>query len=163
MLTDELGDEAAARRLGDERLQERERRVAAAARRADGLLDDVEAAVENSRSDEAFVGLQEPEQPGSQARERVAGLLEVQVRGGRQARFRRLFQRRGGQRRLELERVRRSSRDRDRVALRVDVVACVEIKISRRVRAEPPRRPPRHRHDACSIPDTLVDFHTGPH
>ena len=63
MLTDELVDEAAAR-LGDERLQERERRVAAAARRADGLLDDVEAAVENSRSDEAFVGLQEPEQPG---------------------------------------------------------------------------------------------------
>ena len=54
MLTDELGDEAAARRLGDERLQERERRVAAAARRADGLLDDVEAAVENSRSGEAF-------------------------------------------------------------------------------------------------------------
>ena len=89
MLADELGDEAAARRLGDERLQERERRVAAAARRADGLLDDVEAAVENSRSGEAFVVLQEAQQPGSQARERVAGLLEVQVRGGRQAGFRR--------------------------------------------------------------------------
>ena len=152
MLTDELGDEAVRRRLGDERLQERERRGAAAApRRADGLLDDVEAALQHSRSGEAFVVFQEPEQPGPQARERVTRLLEVQVRGGGQARFRRLFQRRGGQRRLELERVRRSPRDCDRVALRVDVVACVEIKISRRVRAEPPRRPPRHRHDACSM------------
>ncbi len=37
-------------KLGDERLQERERRVAAAARRADGLLDDVEAALQHSRS-----------------------------------------------------------------------------------------------------------------
>ena len=32
---------------------------------------------------------------------------------------------------------------------------CVEIKISRRVRAESSRRPPRHARD------TLVDFHTG--
>ena len=29
--------------------------------------------------------------------------------------------------------------------------ACVEIKISRRVRAESSRRPPRHRRDACSM------------
>ena len=29
--------------------------------------------------------------------------------------------------------------------------ACVEIKILRRVRAESSRRPPRHRHDACSM------------
>ena len=28
---------------------------------------------------------------------------------------------------------------------------CVEIKILRRVRAESPRRPPRHRRDACSM------------
>ena len=28
---------------------------------------------------------------------------------------------------------------------------CVEIKISRRVRAESSRRPPRHRRDACSM------------
>ena len=31
------------------------------------------------------------------------------------------------------------------------VVACVEIKILRRVRAEPSRRPPRHRRDTCSM------------
>ena len=31
------------------------------------------------------------------------------------------------------------------------VAACVEIKILRRVRAESSRRPPRHRHDACSM------------
>ena len=37
-------------------------------------------------------------------------------------------------------------------AQRLDhVVACVEIKILRRVRAESPRRPPRHRCDACSM------------
>jgi len=28
---------------------------------------------------------------------------------------------------------------------------CVDIKILRRVRAESSRRPPRHRHDACSM------------
>jgi hypothetical protein len=33
----------------------------------------------------------------------------------------------------------------------VDVNACVEIKILRRVRAESHRRPPRHRRDACSM------------
>ena len=32
-----------------------------------------------------------------------------------------------------------------------DVMACVEIKIFRRVRAESSRRPPRHRRDVCSI------------
>ena len=31
------------------------------------------------------------------------------------------------------------------------VLDCVEIKILRRVRAESPRRPPRHRRDACSM------------
>ena len=31
------------------------------------------------------------------------------------------------------------------------VHTCVEIKILRRVRAEPSRRPPRHRRDACSM------------
>ena len=31
------------------------------------------------------------------------------------------------------------------------LVTCVEIKILRRVRAESSRRPPRHRHDACSM------------
>ena len=31
------------------------------------------------------------------------------------------------------------------------VLNCVEIKILRRVRAEPSRRPPRHRRDACSM------------
>ena len=31
------------------------------------------------------------------------------------------------------------------------VDTCVEIKILRRVRAESPRRPPRHRRDACSM------------
>ena len=31
---------------------------------------------------------------------------------------------------------------------------CVEIKILRRVRAEPSRRPPRHRRDACSVHPT---------
>ena len=31
------------------------------------------------------------------------------------------------------------------------VTLCVEIKILRRVRAESPRRPPRHRRDACSM------------
>ena len=59
------------------------------------------------------------------------------------------------------------------------VVACVAIKILRRVRPESSRRPPRHRRDTCSMawryrfltarrnqrgqrraPDTLVDFHT---
>ena len=34
---------------------------------------------------------------------------------------------------------------------RVDVTAGVEIKILRRVRPESPRRPPRHRRDACSM------------
>ena len=72
------------------------------------------------------------------------------------------------------------------------LVACAEIKILRRVRAESSRRPPRHRRDACSTawrcefltarpsqdgrvvaekrlseelsgaPDALVDFHTAP-
>ncbi len=32
-----------------------------------------------------------------------------------------------------------------------EVGACVEIRILRRVRPESPRRPPRHRHDACSM------------
>ena len=32
-----------------------------------------------------------------------------------------------------------------------DAMRCVEIKILRRVRAESPRRPPRHRRDACSM------------
>ena len=32
-----------------------------------------------------------------------------------------------------------------------DVTTCVKIKILRRVRAEPSRRPPRHRRDACSM------------
>ena len=36
-------------------------------------------------------------------------------------------------------------------ALGAMVAACVEIKISRRVRAESSRRPPRHRRDACSM------------
>ena len=31
------------------------------------------------------------------------------------------------------------------------VLPCVEIKILRRVRAESPRRPPRHRRNACSM------------
>ena len=31
------------------------------------------------------------------------------------------------------------------------VDSCAEIKILRRVRAESPRRPPRHRRDACSM------------
>ena len=31
------------------------------------------------------------------------------------------------------------------------LVTCVEIKILRRVLAESPRRPPRHRRDACSM------------
>ena len=31
------------------------------------------------------------------------------------------------------------------------VAGCVEIKILRRLRAESPRRPPRHRRDACSM------------
>ena len=35
-------------------------------------------------------------------------------------------------------------------ALILAVLNCVEIKILRRVRPESPRRPPRHRHDACS-------------
>jgi transcription elongation factor S-II len=35
--------------------------------------------------------------------------------------------------------------------LRSDVNSCAEIKILRRVRAESSRRPPRHRHDACSM------------
>ena len=34
---------------------------------------------------------------------------------------------------------------------RARVLACVEIKILRRVRAESSRRPPRHRRDACSM------------
>ena len=33
----------------------------------------------------------------------------------------------------------------------LQVKACVEIKILRRVRAESSRRPPRHRRDACSM------------
>ena len=32
-----------------------------------------------------------------------------------------------------------------------EVGACVEIRILRRVRPESPRRPPRYRHDACSM------------
>jgi len=32
-----------------------------------------------------------------------------------------------------------------------DAFTCVEIKISRRVRAESSRRPTRHRRDACSM------------
>jgi hypothetical protein len=74
---------------------------------------------------------------------------------------------------------------------RLAVAICVEIKVLRRVRPESPRRPPRHRRDACSMawqwrgsspadrastaaslprrlsedlsgaPDALVDFHTG--
>ena len=39
---------------------------------------------------------------------------------------------------------------RDGVGQRL-AVACVEIKILRRVRPESPRRPPRHRRDACSM------------
>ena len=35
--------------------------------------------------------------------------------------------------------------------LLLPVVACVEIKTLRRVRAESSRRPPRHRRDACSM------------
>ena len=63
----------------------------------------------------------------------------------------------------------------------VVAASCVEIKISRRVRTEASRRPPRHRRDACSMswrcrflaarpnqdgrviadaPGALVDFHT---
>ena len=34
---------------------------------------------------------------------------------------------------------------------RCGVAPCVEIKILRRLRAESPRRPPRHRRDACSM------------
>ena len=42
------------------------------------------------------------------------------------------------------------------------VATCVEIKIVRRVRAEPSRRPPRHRRDACSMASSpRNDFHTG--
>ena len=41
--------------------------------------------------------------------------------------------------------------DEDAVDEVVPEVACVEIKILRRVRAESSRRPPRHRRDACSI------------
>ena len=37
------------------------------------------------------------------------------------------------------------------VAPEVEQPACAEIKILRRVRAEPSRRPPRHRRDACSM------------
>ena len=60
---------------------------------------------------------------------------------------------------------------------RLAVAICVEIKVLRRVRPESPRRPPRHRRDACSMawrcrllaarpsqdgaPNALVDFHTG--
>ena len=33
----------------------------------------------------------------------------------------------------------------------LEVGACVKIKILRRVRAESPRRPPRHRRDTCSM------------
>ena len=57
----------------------------------------------------------------------------------------------------------------------VVAASCVEIKISRRVRTEASRRPPRHRRDACSMAwrcgsltarrshasDSLFDFHTG--
>ena len=41
--------------------------------------------------------------------------------------------------------------DEDAVDEVVPEVACVEIKILRRVRAESSRRPPRHRCDACSM------------
>ena len=34
---------------------------------------------------------------------------------------------------------------------RLAVAICVEIKVLRRVRPESPRRPPRHRRDACSM------------
>ena len=37
------------------------------------------------------------------------------------------------------------------IAPEVEQPACAEIKILRRVRAEPSRRPPRHRRDACSM------------
>ena len=36
------------------------------------------------------------------------------------------------------------------------MLACVEIKILRRVRAESSRCPPRHRRDACSLTSTQV-------
>ena len=36
-------------------------------------------------------------------------------------------------------------------SIKAMVEACVEIKILRRVRAELPRRLPRHRRDACSM------------
>ena len=37
------------------------------------------------------------------------------------------------------------------IAPEVEQPACAEIKILRRVRDEPSRRPPRHRRDACSM------------
>jgi hypothetical protein len=40
---------------------------------------------------------------------------------------------------------------KQRQATAQNVIACVEIKILRRVRAESSRQPPRHRRDACSI------------
>ena len=54
----------------------------------------------------------------------------------------------------------------------IEFVAWAEIKISRRLRAESSRRPPRHRRDACSmawrcrfltVRQRLVDFHTDFH
>ena len=39
----------------------------------------------------------------------------------------------------------------DKARRAVEAASCVEIKILRRVRAEPSRRPPRHRRDACSM------------
>ena len=53
---------------------------------------------------------------------------------------------RGGRRRGRLSKL------GDGVRARVSrVVACAEIKVLRRVRAESSRRPPRHRRDACSM------------
>ena len=40
---------------------------------------------------------------------------------------------------------------RTTIGVQERVIACVEIKILRRVRAESSRRPPRHRRDACSM------------
>ena len=44
-----------------------------------------------------------------------------------------------------------ASVDQETDAVIQNVLICVEIKVLRRVRAEPSRRPPRHRRDACSI------------
>jgi hypothetical protein len=43
------------------------------------------------------------------------------------------------------------SGDLEKQEIVVAVKSCVEIKILRRVRPESPRRPPRHRRDACSM------------